>query len=147
MVTQTQPDCRSLRKRTPKRLRCRVSSGEWRVGVAGVALRPISLRPLTFHNPSMRSGKAATSSLIAAIVLALLTGGVFWVLQDYGPESALRKFHRSAINREWRELEGVVMPGSYRQNVELLASMVDTYARLGARYRLNSVKRQNGKVQ
>ena len=39
------------------------------------------------------------------------------------------------------------MPGSYRQNVELLASMVDTYARLGARYRLNSVKRQNGKVQ
>lgn len=95
----------------------------------------------------MRSGKAATSSLIAAVVLAILTGGVFWVLQDYGPESALRKFHRAAINREWRELEGVVIPGSYRQNVELLASMVDTYARLGARYRLNSVKRGNGKVQ
>ena len=94
----------------------------------------------------MRSGKAATASLIAALVLALLTGGVFWVLQDYGPESALRKFHRASINHEWRDLGEVVMSGSYRQNVEVLANMVETYARLGARYQLQQVRRQNGKV-
>ena len=94
----------------------------------------------------MRSGKAATASLISALVLVLLTAGVFWVLQGYGPESALRKFHRAAINHEWRDLEEVVTPGSYRQNVQLLASMVETYARIGARYQLGRVRRSSNRV-
>jgi hypothetical protein len=94
----------------------------------------------------MQRGRASISSLVSALVLAVLTGGVFWILQDYGPESALRKFHRAAVNRDLRELSQVVTQDSFRQNVELLAAMVEGYARNGARYQLREVNRQNRRV-
>ena len=37
--------------------------------------------------------KAKVPSAVAAVVLAVLTLAVFYVLQDYGPASAIRRFH------------------------------------------------------
>ena len=93
-----------------------------------------------------RRGAANPTGLVAALLLALLTVAVFWVLQDYGPESALRKFHRAAVNHNRRELLETVAPNSYRQNVEALAYTVDSYARSGARYQLKNVERENKRV-
>ncbi|HRK20521.1 MAG TPA: hypothetical protein PLX06_01850 [Fimbriimonadaceae bacterium] len=94
----------------------------------------------------MRAGSTSVSSLIAALGLGLLTFGVFFVLQDYGPESALRKFHRAAVNGNLREVSEVVAQDSNREFVEGLAGMVFRYARAGARYQLLHVKRENKRV-
>ena len=94
----------------------------------------------------MRRGAAQIGSLFAALLLAGLTAGVFWVLQDYGPESALRKFHRAAVNRNYRELTQLVAPNSYEDSLNRLYYMVDTFARSGAQYQLLYVKRENKRV-
>jgi hypothetical protein len=107
-------------------------------GTAGIRRR---------YKEPMKRGATNVAGLVSALLLAALTGGVFWVLQDYGPESALRKFHRAAVNRNYRELVDTVSPNSYRQNLEDLAYMVDTYARRGARYQLKFVERRNKRVK
>jgi hypothetical protein len=91
----------------------------------------------------MEVRRSQTGSWIAAAALLLLTGTVFWLLRDYGPESALRKFHRAAVNRNVRELLHTVPDDAERSNVEFLAMMVENYARFGARYQLLHVKRED----
>lgn len=94
----------------------------------------------------MKAGNASLGSLFSALGVALLTFGVFFVLQDYGPESALRKFHRAAVNGNLAEVMDVVAQDAARENVEGLAAMVYNYARAGARYQLLHVKRENKRV-
>lgn len=94
----------------------------------------------------MRRGAANLPGLSAALLLALLTGAVFWVLRDYGPESALRKFHRAAVNGNYRELARVVTPNTYASNLNTLVNMIAGYARNGARYQLKRVDRREKHV-
>lgn len=94
----------------------------------------------------MKAGSAAVANLSAAALLGILTLGVFYVLQDYGPESSLRKFHRAAVNRNLREISEVIAKGSNPESVRVLAKMVYDYAHAGARYQLLHVKRENKRV-
>lgn len=95
---------------------------------------------------SMRRGAIAPGTLIAALAMAILVSSVFFLLQDYGPESALRKFHRAVVNRDLADLRYVVSPGSSETALNQMAAMVDSYARAGARYQLLYVKRENRRV-
>lgn len=94
----------------------------------------------------MKRGTPNLSGLISAALLSALTLGVFMVLREYGPESALRKFHRAAVNGNTRELARAVTPGSYPENLLSLASMVHSYARQGAQYQLKNVDRKERRV-
>lgn len=94
----------------------------------------------------MASRSTRLASILAAVLLSSLTLGVFYVLQYYGPESALRKFHRAAVNRDVDELLSVIADDSYRENVQFLGSMVENYARIGARYQVYKVDRGNRRV-
>jgi hypothetical protein len=38
------------------------------------------------------------AGILASVLLALLTSSVFYVLQDYGPESAIRKYNEAVRN-------------------------------------------------
>jgi hypothetical protein len=46
----------------------------------------------------IRANAVTKSSVVVALVLSLVVGTIFFVLQNYGPESTIRKFH-SAIQR------------------------------------------------
>lgn len=86
----------------------------------------------------MKSGGMAASGLLAAVTLT-----TFAVLRDYGPESAIRRFHEAIENGDARQLQAVsaqqVTPrivrllGDYQTavqtaNVPLLGATVDASA-------------------
>src|SRR5579871_1095936 len=48
----------------------------------------------------MSGQKPRAASALAAALLALLTISVFYVLQDYGPESAIRRFHQGIADND-----------------------------------------------
>jgi hypothetical protein len=50
---------------------------------------------------------ARESSLLPAVVLAAFTLGVFYVLQNYGPESAVRRFHSAVAADDANALAAV----------------------------------------
>src|SRR5687767_10393182 len=54
------------------------------------------IRPMS--SPSRNHGWTASA------LLAVLTIAVFFVLQNYGPESAVRRFHDALLRRDGREL-------------------------------------------
>jgi hypothetical protein len=48
------------------------------------------------------------SAWLPAIVLAAVTFGVFFALQDYGPEGAVRRFHESIRREDSKALQEVL---------------------------------------
>ncbi len=94
----------------------------------------------------MRRGSVPLANLIAAIVLALLVGSVFGMLQDYGPESALRKFHRAVVARNLAGIRRAVREGSRDENINALAAMVERYSSAGAHYRVLKTQRQDRRI-
>lgn len=77
-----------------------------------------------------------TSSAIAAAALAVITIFVFWVLQDYGPESAIRRFHDAVLNRDPVALAQVTAEALNDPNVVHLEQNVVQLAQAGANYRI-----------
>lgn len=51
-----------------------------------------------------------TSAVLAALGLAAITLGVFGVLYDYGPGSAIRQFHQALVRGDQVGLSRVVVP-------------------------------------
>lgn len=98
------------------------------------------------HNRPVNRGVAATGSLAAALAMAVLVGVVFFLLQDYGPESALRKFHQAIVSHDLAGLRRVVMAEANEDDLNRLAAMVEGLARSGARYRLRQVSREDRRV-
>lgn len=49
------------------------------------------------------------SGAVAATVLAILTLGMFYVLQDYGPASSIRRFHAALAEKNLGELQAVTI--------------------------------------
>ncbi|MGV3614879.1 MAG: hypothetical protein ACO1SV_06050 [Fimbriimonas sp.] len=82
----------------------------------------------------------------AAALLATVTLGVFYVLQDYGPESAIRRFHRAVQARDSGELARVTEQPIDSPEVQELIRWVDQTSRFGARYQLLRVERQRREV-
>lgn len=80
----------------------------------------------------MRSRPPIVGSLTVAAILAALTLGVFWILRDFGPESALRRFHQAALNGRVADLQAVTVEPVVSPSVkELVASVQRTFQRGG----------------
>ena len=82
----------------------------------------------------------------AATTLAVVVLGVFFVLQDYGPESAIRRFHRAVQVGDVRELARVTKQPISSRAVADLSGWVQQMRHVGARYRLLRVDRQPREV-
>jgi hypothetical protein len=80
---------------------------------------------------------------ITAAILALVTLGIFFVLQHYGPESAVRRFHQGALNGNDRELALVTFQDLRDPNVVFLRRMVVDWVRTGGQVRIGRIERLN----
>lgn len=79
--------------------------------------------------------RAKLSAILAALVLAALTFGTFFVLKGYGPESALRKFHQASVNQDFNEALSLSI-GSNPNEVALLVRDVYQKAVRGAQFHI-----------
>lgn len=82
------------------------------------------------------------SPWVAAGLLALLTLFVFFTLQHYGPESAIRRFHRGAMRRDRAELAEVTLQSPDHPAARLLAVFVLRSVAPGVRREFGSVYRE-----
>lgn len=86
------------------------------------------------------------NQVVAAALLASVTLGAFAVLQDYGPESAIRRFHHAVQVGDVNELERVTGQDLKDPIVGDLASWVSRMNRAGAQYHVLRVERQPTQV-
>ena len=84
--------------------------------------------------------------MVAAVLLAAVTLGVFSVLQDYGPESAIRRFHHAVQVGDLNELQRVTKQDLREGSPAKLTAWVSNIIHAGARYRLLRVERQPTEV-
>lgn len=89
---------------------------------------------------------AISASVLPAAILALLTLGVFWTLRGYGPETALRMFHRGAVQRQAEEIYRATVPNPNPNTVAFLATRIHQFAQQGARYQVRYIHRRSGFV-
>lgn len=82
----------------------------------------------------------------AAAVLALITLGVFAVLQDYGPESAIRRFHAAVMQDDPIELQSVTEQNVRTPAVRELAVQVRSFLSTGS-YQLLRMERSPAQVR
>lgn len=83
-------------------------------------------------------------SIVSALLLSVVTLAVFGLLQDHGPESALRKFHVAAVNRDQKGLLDVIDVNTDPNFVMQLQQNVYTVARMGGRYEMRQIMRGQG---
>lgn len=94
----------------------------------------------------MGSASSRTSSLAAAGVLAALTLVVFYLLQNFGPESAIRRFHHGAGRGDLSEMARATLEDPSSDSFRFLAEIVREYGRRGAQVRLGHVERGLGRA-
>lgn len=82
----------------------------------------------------------------AASVLATITLGVFYVLQDYGPESAIRRYHQAILKQDRLDLQRVSVQEIDSENSRLLAREVGGFLAIG-NYQLVRMERTPGEVR
>jgi hypothetical protein len=70
----------------------------------------------------------------AAAVLATVTLCVFGVLQNYGPESAVRRFHHAVAHNDLNEMSQVVTQGVDSSAVTQLVAIVHRALTTGSGY-------------
>ena len=87
------------------------------------------------------SANGKWSSVLAAFLLSAITLGTFFVLRSYGPESAIQRFHSSALAMDQRDLSRVT-----DRNVLALVSYVRAAAEKGAHPVVKNVDRKPGEV-
>jgi len=77
------------------------------------------------------------SPILPAVLLAVVTLVVFFVLQHSGPESAVRQFHEAAISNSPRALQQVTLqPLEDNSDAYMMASIVQHDYLAGARIRI-----------
>lgn len=82
--------------------------------------------------------------LFASATLFLLVMVVFVVLRDYGPEAAVRRFHRAAVLSEWDDLERISTHARGSNSARQLAALVRSYTVAGAQLSPRRVDRSQG---
>ena len=95
----------------------------------------------------MKDGSRFPWAYLSAGILALLTLGVFYVLQDYGPESAIRKFHVAAAAGDAGALQSVTQQPVRTQEVQILAAKVRRLLGEGYRYQVLRMDRSPTQVR
>jgi hypothetical protein len=89
----------------------------------------------------IRRGAPFTASIFAILVLA-----VFWVLQDYGPESTVRRFNQDIRDGHLDDTAGLTLEGPMTYDAEGLRSYTGMLLRYGGTYRIISMQRSPHKV-
>ncbi|AIE86149.1 hypothetical protein [Fimbriimonas ginsengisoli] len=89
----------------------------------------------------MAAGSRRLWAYLAAAGLCLLTLAVLYPLQDYGPESAIRRFHVAISHDDGVELQRVTAQPIQSENVQWLARQVQGLMKAGARYQLLRMQR------
>ena len=85
---------------------------------------------------------------IASVVLASVVLGVFVRLQEFGPESALRKFHQALVRGSWRDLQAVTEEDVRAPGVQVLALRAAEDMRVGGnRFRILRTERKPDEVR
>ena len=72
------------------------------------------------------------SRILTPLLLAALTLTVFAKLQDFGPESTLRRFHQAAIRGDVPTIDATTAEGANSPFVQALAQGIRSYAETGA---------------
>jgi hypothetical protein len=93
----------------------------------------------------MKPRSVTSASFLAAGALALVTLLVFFILQDYGPESSLRKFHEAIVQKDAQALNEVTTAPLADEDTKLAVNVVSSMLVSGnARYRLLMTDHQKG---
>ena len=87
-----------------------------------------------------------TSSAVTAAALMLLTLAVFSVLQDYGPESAIRRFRDAVRRMDGRALAAVTEEPLDDPRVTHLVQAVKALDESGASYQILRMDREPRRV-
>lgn len=74
--------------------------------------------------------------IAAAGGLALLTLSVFFILRNYGPQTALRRFHIAAVQGDRAGLQGVTLQDIRSQTADMLRQRVQYAARIGGQFEI-----------
>ena len=92
--------------------------------------------------------KGRDHRLTASAALALVTLGVFGLCRDYGPESAIRRFHHGLATNDPAEIAQVVTLDIHTSAVQELERLaVGAYAQNGGTYRIATSKRSDDQVE
>ena len=94
----------------------------------------------------MAGRRRALTGGIVSLVVAAITITVFGVLRDYGPESAIRKFHEAVAKHDPQELLRVSTQGLDSYAEQWLVGRVEDNLRRGAWYRVARMDRRPGLV-
>ena len=95
----------------------------------------------------MAEGSSKLALYATAAVLSLITLTVFFVLQDYGPESTVRRFHQATVSRDDTELRRVTAQDLDYPSVSYLRqSVYNAVVRNRASVRLGNVAREPGRA-
>ncbi|HWD37236.1 MAG TPA: hypothetical protein VG944_00170 [Fimbriimonas sp.] len=90
-------------------------------------------------------GKAG-APYYAAAVLAAITLFVFFTLQDYGPGSAIRRFHDDVISQNYADLQRICREDINSLEVGMLAQMLNDLDERGATSTIASEDRSAAEV-
>ena len=83
----------------------------------------------------------------AGAALTFLVLYVFYRLQDYGPESAVRRFHVDVQRQDWRDLTRVTLEPLGSAEPQALMALVNQYVFRGASYKLLAMQRSPEQVR
>lgn len=95
----------------------------------------------------MPSSKSRIWAFVAAAALASLTLGVFAPLQNYGPESAVRRFNVALLRHDPLDLQRVTEQDLRTADANELARRVLSLLRAGASFQLVRMERQSSQVR
>lgn len=111
--------------------------------------RPARLFTCLVKSPRMPPPKPIYSYLSAA-ALGLITVATFYVFQNFGPQSVIRRFHIDVARSDRTDLSKVTVEplrGDARAPTDLMVSQVAVFIRANASYEIVSLKRSRGSVQ
>jgi hypothetical protein len=91
--------------------------------------------------------KGTGASITAAACLAAITVFVFYTLRDYGPRSALRRFHDDVRSQNAADLQQVTAEPINTQEVQRLAAVVYQIDQHRGSSRVAAVDRDPGEVE
>jgi hypothetical protein len=91
--------------------------------------------------------KARVPSAVAAGVLAVLTLAVFYVLQDYGPASAIRRFDAALLSNDAAGVQQVIDSPIGDPDLALIVDRLRPYLTQSSSPEVARIDRQQGRVR
>lgn len=85
-------------------------------------------------------------SYLAAAVLAVVTVFTFYVFQDFGPQSVIRRFHRDAVRADANDINAITTEGWNAPETQWTVRFVQSLVGPNASYEIVRVARVRGEV-